>query len=100
VELVEPKEGMSICDPTCGSGSMLIESRKYVECSGRNPGITRHGIPKDVKMMALFTTVEEKAVVTQRLISRLKSVFSKWHHQCLYFFLIIKFNGAIPNQMY
>jgi type I restriction-modification system DNA methylase subunit len=67
VELVESKEGMSICDPTCGSGSMLIESRKYVECSGRNPGITRHGIPKDVKMMALFTTVEEKAVVTTKV---------------------------------
>lgn len=31
VNLIEPKEGMSICDPTCGSGGMLIESRKYVE---------------------------------------------------------------------
>ena len=37
VNLVEPKEGMSICDPTCGSGGMLIESRKYVERSGGNP---------------------------------------------------------------
>ena len=36
VELVEPKEGMSICDPTCGSGGMLIESRKYVERTGGN----------------------------------------------------------------
>jgi type I restriction enzyme M protein len=35
--LVEPKEGMSICDPTVGSGGMLIESRKYVERSGGNP---------------------------------------------------------------
>ena len=31
VNLVEPKEGMKICDPTCGSGGMLIESGKYVE---------------------------------------------------------------------
>jgi type I restriction enzyme M protein len=30
VNLVEPKEGMSICDPTCGSGGMPIESMKYV----------------------------------------------------------------------
>lgn len=37
VSLVEPKEGMKICDPTCGSGGMLIESRKYVERSGGNP---------------------------------------------------------------
>jgi type I restriction enzyme M protein len=37
VDLVEPKEGMKICDPTCGSGGMLIESRKYVERSGGNP---------------------------------------------------------------
>jgi type I restriction enzyme M protein len=37
VNLVEPKEGMKICDPTCGSGGMLIESRKYIERSGGNP---------------------------------------------------------------
>ena len=37
VNLVEPKEGMRICDPTCGSGGMLIESRKYVERNGGNP---------------------------------------------------------------
>ena len=37
VDLVEPREGMKICDPTCGSGGMLIESRKYVERSGGNP---------------------------------------------------------------
>jgi type I restriction enzyme M protein len=37
VNLVEPKEGMSICDPTCGSGGMLIESMKYVAHHGGNP---------------------------------------------------------------
>jgi type I restriction enzyme M protein len=36
VNLVEPKEGMSICDPTCGSGGMLIESMKYVVQHGGN----------------------------------------------------------------
>jgi type I restriction enzyme M protein len=34
---VQPKEGMKICDPTCGSGGMLIEARKYVERTGGNP---------------------------------------------------------------
>jgi type I restriction enzyme M protein len=37
VELVRPKEGMRICDPTCGSGGMLIEARKHVERNGGNP---------------------------------------------------------------
>ncbi|MDP9289953.1 MAG: type I restriction-modification system subunit M, partial [Thermoproteota archaeon] len=37
VNLVEPNEKMKICDPTCGSGGMLIESRKYVERTGGDP---------------------------------------------------------------
>jgi type I restriction enzyme M protein len=37
VEIVEPKEDMKVCDPTCGSGGMLIEARKYVERHGGNP---------------------------------------------------------------
>lgn len=37
VNLVEPKEGMKICDPTCGSGGMLIVSRRYVEKKGGDP---------------------------------------------------------------
>jgi len=28
---------MKICDPTCGSGGLLIESRKYVERHHVNP---------------------------------------------------------------
>lgn len=36
VELLEPKEGIRICDPTCGSGGMLIESAHYVEQHGGN----------------------------------------------------------------
>jgi type I restriction enzyme M protein len=35
VEIVEPQPGMSIYDPTCGSGGMLIQTRDYVrECGG------------------------------------------------------------------
>lgn len=37
VNLVCPKEGMTICDPTCGSGGMLIVSRRHVEEQNGNP---------------------------------------------------------------
>jgi type I restriction enzyme M protein len=37
VELLAPKEGMFICDPTCGSGGMLIECVHYLERHGQNP---------------------------------------------------------------
>ena len=36
VALLEPKEGMRICDPACGSGGMLVESAKYIERQGGN----------------------------------------------------------------
>lgn len=31
VQITKPKEGMKISDPTCGSGGMLVLSRKYVK---------------------------------------------------------------------
>lgn len=34
VRLIKPKEGMEIYDPCCGSGGMLIFSRRYVEENG------------------------------------------------------------------
>lgn len=35
VEIVEPQPGMSVYDPTCGSGGMLIQTRDYIrECGG------------------------------------------------------------------
>lgn len=37
VNIVEPKEGMKICDPTCGSGGMLIISRRFVQKQGGDP---------------------------------------------------------------
>jgi type I restriction enzyme M protein len=37
VELVEPREGMSVYDPCSGSGGMLIVSKDYVEEHGENP---------------------------------------------------------------
>ena len=37
VQLIEPKEGMSIYDPTVGSGGMLIQSKQYVQETGGDP---------------------------------------------------------------
>ena len=37
VEIVDPREGMSIYDPTCGSGGMLIQAADYIRECGGNP---------------------------------------------------------------
>ena len=37
VRIVKPEEKMSIYDPTCGSGGMLIQSAKFVKDNGGNP---------------------------------------------------------------
>lgn len=36
VRLLKPQEGMSIYDPCCGSGGMLIQAKQYVEECGGN----------------------------------------------------------------
>lgn len=37
INLIKPKAGMRVYDPTCGSGGMLIEARHYLEEHGENP---------------------------------------------------------------
>ncbi len=37
VQILEPQEGMSVYDPTCGSGGMLIQSWQYVQEIGGDP---------------------------------------------------------------
>ena len=37
VNIIAPEEGMTVYDPTCGSGGMLIQSRQYVEEHGGTP---------------------------------------------------------------
>lgn len=47
VEIVEPEAGMSIYDPTCGSGGMLIQTRDYIrECGGDPRNMTFCGQDK------------------------------------------------------
>jgi type I restriction enzyme M protein len=37
VEILDPKEKMCICDPTCGSGGMLVQSVYHLSEGGQNP---------------------------------------------------------------
>ncbi|MCB1820035.1 MAG: N-6 DNA methylase [Candidatus Competibacteraceae bacterium] len=41
VRILKPQPGLSIYDPTCGSGGMLIISREFVEQSGGDPSNLR-----------------------------------------------------------
>ncbi len=54
VELLAPNEGMRICDPTCGSGGMLVECAHYVRKHGGNAkNLTYHGQEKNLGTWAI-----------------------------------------------
>jgi type I restriction enzyme M protein len=54
VEILAPKPGMRICDPTAGSGGMLIECAHHVERKGGNPkDLTLDGQEKNLGTWAI-----------------------------------------------
>ncbi|MCP8938521.1 type I restriction-modification system subunit M [Alsobacter sp. SYSU M60028] len=58
VEVLDPRPGMRICDPTCGSGGMLIESARHVaDIEGKRLGepinVTLHGQEKNLGTWAI-----------------------------------------------
>ena len=54
IELLRPKEGMSICDPTAGSAGMLIYTAQYVEKQGGDPiNLVLHGQERNLGTLAL-----------------------------------------------
>jgi type I restriction enzyme M protein len=54
VRLIEPEEGMRVCDPTAGSGGMLIQAVDYVKSNGGNPqNITLHGQERNLNTWAI-----------------------------------------------
>ena len=54
VELLAPRERMRICDPTVGSGGMLIECAHYVERKGGDPrNVTLHGQERNLGTWAI-----------------------------------------------
>lgn len=54
VECLQPKEGMSIYDPTCGSGGMLLESFHYLERHKQDPkSLHLYGQEKNLNTWAI-----------------------------------------------
>ncbi|WP_411735639.1 N-6 DNA methylase [Paenibacillus sp. M2] len=54
VNLIKPEEGMRICDPTAGSGGMLIQSVDYIRSKGGNPrNLTLHGQERNLNTWAI-----------------------------------------------
>lgn len=54
VKLIKPEEGMRICDPTAGSGGMLIQSVDYIKLKGGNPrNLTLHGQERNLNTWAI-----------------------------------------------
>ncbi|PBB06940.1 type I restriction-modification system subunit M [Salimicrobium humidisoli] len=54
VKLIKPEEGMRICDPTVGSGGMLIQSVDYIKASGGDPrNLSLHGQERNLNTWAI-----------------------------------------------
>lgn len=54
VDLLAPTERMRVCDPTAGSGGMLIECAHHIERKGGNPrNLTLHGQEKNLGTWAI-----------------------------------------------
>ncbi|MBN1214492.1 MAG: SAM-dependent DNA methyltransferase [Candidatus Lokiarchaeota archaeon] len=54
IKILQPKEGMRICDPACGSGGMLIECFRYLKETGQNPeNLTLFGQEKNRNTWAI-----------------------------------------------
>jgi type I restriction enzyme M protein len=54
VECLQPDEGMSIYDPTCGSGGMLLEAIDYLRRAGKNRrSLTLYGQERNLNTWAI-----------------------------------------------
>jgi type I restriction enzyme M protein len=54
VEILDPREQMRICDPTCGSGGMLVQSVHHLGKAGQNPkDISLFGQEKNIGTWAI-----------------------------------------------
>lgn len=54
VSLIKPEEGMRVCDPTVGSGGMLIQSVDYIKSQGGNPrNLSLHGQERNLNTWSI-----------------------------------------------
>lgn len=65
VEMLAPKEGMRICDPTAGSGGMLIECAHHLERRKQNPrNLSLFGQEKNLGTWAICKIVQHMIATT------------------------------------
>jgi type I restriction enzyme M protein len=54
VAILDPRAGMRVCDPTCGSGGMLVEVATQLRARGEDPrALTLHGQEKNAATWAI-----------------------------------------------
>lgn len=54
VEILDPRAGMYVCDPTCGSGGMLVQCVHHLEALKQNVrNIVLHGQEKNISTWAI-----------------------------------------------
>lgn len=54
VEILRPAEGLTVYDPTCGSGGMLLEAVHFMERAGQNPqALSLFGQEKNLNTWAI-----------------------------------------------
>ncbi len=54
VEVLRPEAGMTVYDPTCGSGGMLLEAAHYMQRNGHDPrALTLYGQEKNLTTWAI-----------------------------------------------
>lgn len=71
VHLIKPQEGMSIYDPTAGSGGMLIQSANYVEENGGDvQSISLYGQERNPGVWAICSMNMLLHNITDSLVSR------------------------------
>jgi len=71
IEIVDPQPGMSIYDPTCGSGGMLLEALQYLKDHNKDPGdLSLFGQEKNfatwgIAKMNMFLQNPQKAFIAR-----------------------------------
>ncbi|WP_163527846.1 type I restriction-modification system subunit M [Halobacillus ihumii] len=54
VKLIKPEEGMRVCDPTVGSGGMLVQSVDYIKSHGGDPrNLSLHGQERNLNTWSI-----------------------------------------------
>ncbi|WP_018923567.1 type I restriction-modification system subunit M [Salsuginibacillus kocurii] len=54
VDLIKPEENMRVCDPTVGSGGMLVQSVDYIKSQGGDPrNLSLHGQERNLNTWAI-----------------------------------------------